>query len=161
MKTALFLMIAAGVAIGVSLPTGQPQGTAPIAADVTDAPAAAKPVDTVLQRTGGGHFVAFADVNGATVRFLVDTGASTVALTQEDARRAHVDFDPGQFQVVGRGASGEVRGQVVQINEVTLDGKKASGITGIVLENSELSLLGQSYLRRLKVQIDGDTMTLS
>jgi aspartyl protease family protein len=63
--------------------------------------------------------------------------------------------------VVGRGASGDVRGQVVTIRTMAIDGKRADEVSGVVLENSDLSLLGQSYLRRLaSVQISGDTMTL-
>jgi aspartyl protease family protein len=163
MRVALLLTVVTGVAIGLSLPTGDappPAPAAPVASATVPQPRET-PAETVLERHGGGHFVAFADVNGATVRFLVDTGATSVALTQDDARRAGIPFDPGQFQVVGRGASGDVRGQVVTIRTMAIDGKRADEVSGVVLENSDLSLLGQSYLRRLaSVQISGDTMTL-
>lgn len=160
MRIALLLVIAIGVAIGVSLPAGSGRPAAPVTATGVAQPGTA-PAETVLERHGGGHFIAFVDVNGATVRFVVDTGATSVALTQEDARRAGIDFDPGRFQVVGRGASGDVRGEPVTIRMMALDGKQAQDVSGVVLENSELSLLGQSYLRRLAgVQISGDTMTL-
>jgi aspartyl protease family protein len=70
-------------------------------------------------------------------------------------------FDPAHFEVVGTGASGAVMGQEVSLNEVSLDGKRAYGIKGVVLQGLAVSLLGQNYLRQLHgVQIDGDTMTL-
>lgn len=166
MKVLLIVTIALGAGIGLSLPTGRPPAAAPVplvpaARPVPATPPVDQPVATVLERRDSGHFLTFADVNGEPVRFVVDTGADTVALTQDDARRAHVMFDPAQFEVIGRGASGDVRGQVVTLADVSLDGKHASAITGVVLENSPVSLLGQTYLRHVaNVQISGDTMTL-
>ena len=52
-------------------------------------------------------------------------------------------------------------GQEVSLSEVSLDGKRAYGVKGVVLQGLAVSLLGQNYLRQLRgVQIDGDTMTL-
>lgn len=119
------------------------------------------PGDTTLMREGDGHFYAQAEVNYGSVRFMIDTGASTVALTQDDARRANINFDPGSFQVVGSGASGPVYGQVVSIGSITLDGKRASGLTGIVMRDADRSLLGQTFLATLEsVKIEGDRMVL-
>lgn len=166
MKAALTVTAAIGIAIGLMFPSPKPgaPGAAPVAAAspaAAPAPVEDNPVETVLDRTPNGHFLAIADVNDEPIRFVVDTGADTVALTMDDARRAHVDFDPNQFEVVGRGASGDVRGQRVRINDIVLDGKRATDVSAVVLEGSELSLLGHSYLRRLhNVQISGDQMRL-
>ena len=158
MKLALFLFVVTGIGIGVAIPVARPQAVAP-AVPVVEA--ADGPLETVLDRSGGGHFYTAADVNDEPIRFLVDTGASMVALTIEDARRAHVAFDPAQFTVIGKGASGDVRGQAVRIASVVLDGKRATDISGVVLESSEVSLLGQSYLRHVDtVEIKGDRMRL-
>lgn len=156
MGRALLTMILLGIAIGSALPTAHPRAAPPpIVAGVE------RPTETVLERRDSGHFLTVADVNGEPIRFVVDTGADVVALTVDDARRAGIAFDPGQFTVVAHGASGDVRGQVVRLREVALDGKRADDITGVVLENSPMSLLGQSYLRHLgSVEIRGDTMTL-
>lgn len=155
MKIALLLFVVVGIGVGVSIPVTRPRPAAPAAV------AADRPVETVLERSGGGHFYAAVDVNDEPIRFLVDTGASMVALTMEDARRAHVAFDPAQFEVVGKGASGDVRGQEVRIASLVLDGKRATDIRGVVLENSEMSLLGQSFLRHVEtVEIKGDEMRL-
>lgn len=156
MKIALAIVTVAGVAIGLSVPGAKPVPRSPAAAPGNAAPAA-----TVIDRASSGHFLTVANVNDAPIRFVVDTGADTVALTQDDARRAHIAFDPAQFEVIGRGASGAVRGQAVRIAGIDLDGKRVSDVSGVVLAESDVSLLGQSYLRRMNtVSISGDTMRI-
>jgi len=169
MKIPLLIVTMAGIAIGLAMPaakTAAPPATAVAPAPVAPSPPApphaeVRPAETVLDRSPGGHFIAVADVNGAPTRFVVDTGADTVALTMADATRAHIAFDPTQFRVIGRGASGDVRGQEVQIDRIVLDGKEATALRGVVLEGSDISLLGHSYLRSISdVQIKGDRMIL-
>ncbi|QNQ08764.1 retropepsin-like aspartic protease family protein [Sphingomonas alpina] len=162
MKIALAIMAVTGIAIGLAVPTAKPKvAAAPAAQPEGAVPVRDVPVETVLDRSPSGSFVAIADVNDEPIRFVVDTGADTVALTVEDAKRAHIVFDPSQFQVVGRGASGDVRGQEVRIADIVLDGKRATDVRAVVLEGSDMSLLGHTYLRRLKnVQISNDKMTL-
>jgi len=159
MKYALLVVTVIGIAIGLALPGAKraPAVAPPAAAAVT----ADQPRETVLEREDNGHFFTVADVNGEPIKFVVDTGATEVALTQDDARRAGIKFDPGQFDVVGTGASGAVRGQEVELEDVVLDGKRVSGIHALVLDGLTISLLGQNYLRRLdNVSISGDKMTL-
>jgi aspartyl protease family protein len=159
MKIVFAVVIVVGIAIGLAIPVAK--SPTPTAAALAAAPAEDVPVDTVLDRSAGGHFLAVADVNGEPIRFVVDTGADMVALTEEDATRAHVAFDPAQFEVVGKGAAGPVRGQEVRIGKIVLDGKRATDVYGVVLEGAEVSLLGHSYLRHISdVQIKGDKMTL-
>jgi len=119
------------------------------------------PVETRVQRSGNGHFYVHAMVNGQLVRFVVDTGATGVALTEEDAERVGVDFSPRRFRVIGTGASGDVRGQLVSLDSVDLEGKVAEDVDAAVLEGLEISLLGQSYLSRISgVEMSGDYMRL-
>ncbi len=117
---------------------------------------------TFIQRSGDGHFYATADVNGRPVRFLVDTGASTVALTVTDAQAVGLFVDPSEFGVIGRGASGEVRGKAVMLDSVAIDGKRATDVRAAVLADGlDVSLLGQSYLAQLsQVKIEGDQLEL-
>lgn len=159
MKIALLCTVAVGVAIGLWLPASPPAAPPAAAAAVAEAEED-PPVDTVLKRSPGGHFYAVVEVNGEPIRFLVDTGASVVAMTQADAKRAHIAFDRGDFEPVGKGAAGIVQGARVAIDRISLDGKSAQGLRGMVLADSEMSLLGQNYLRNLDVTIKGDTMTL-
>ena len=115
--------------------------------------------ETHLQREENGHFYAEAVIAGEPVLMLVDTGASTVALTTEDAARVGVDFSEEDFQPIGTGASGAVRGVRTTLDSVDVDGKEVPAVEAAVIEGLEVSLLGQSYLSRLdSVSMSGDTM---
>jgi aspartyl protease family protein len=116
---------------------------------------------TELERSSSGHFYTHAKVNGQLVRFLVDTGATGVALTVADAERVGIDVDPASFEIVGEGAAGPIRGQLVKLDSVEVEGKLVNDVSGAVLEGSNLSLLGQSYLTRMgEVQMSGEYMIL-
>jgi aspartyl protease family protein len=126
-----------------------------------DAAGHAIPIDTHVRRAPNGHYFVTALVNGQPVRFVVDTGATTVALTEEDALRAGVPFDRASFDVIGVGAAGPIRGQELHLSSVELDGKERLHVQAVVIEGGEISLLGQSYLSRLNsVQMSGEEMVL-
>ena len=170
MEKSLLFVIALGAAVGLMLPSHR--HAAP-AAEVAVPPGAAAPPpaaaeaptqlvgETRLARMPNGHFYADATVNGQPVHLVVDTGASSVALTVADAQRIGIAVSPAEFQVVGTGASGPVRGKVVLLDSVSVDGKEVRGVRGAVLEGLDVSLLGQTYLSRIaSVQMSGDSMTL-
>lgn len=161
MKYALIAVIAGGAVIGLALPGAK---TAPIAAAPPAAAAALSPSErpqpTVIEREDNGHFFTVADVNDEPIKFVVDTGASVIALTESDARRIGIPFSPMQYEVVATGASGDVRGQEVLLKDVVLDGKRVSGIHALVLPGLTVSLLGQNFLRKYDLSINGDTMTI-
>ena len=155
MWKALFITLAIGAGLGLMLPGGE-QPAPVAAAAVTPAPR-----ETVLERAENGHFYANAEVNGQLVRFVVDTGATGVALTEEDARRIGIPFSRDEFTIVGTGASGPVRGKAVMLDKVSLDGKDAREVRGAILEGSDISLLGQDYLGRMTVEMRGEIMRIS
>ena len=160
MRAALFLMIVAGVGVGALVPVKHnppARAATAVAGEAKDE----TPRDTVIERDSNGHFFAYGDVGGQQVRFLIDTGADMVALTVEDARRAGVKFNPYEFEYIGTGASGPIRGERVMLDSVSLDGKKIMDVHAAVIEGLDVSLLGQSYLRRIDaVQLNGDKMVL-
>ncbi|HYD37792.1 MAG TPA: TIGR02281 family clan AA aspartic protease [Allosphingosinicella sp.] len=156
MKGLLFF-VAVGLLVGLAWPSGR--SGAPVAPAAADA-APDEPRETVLERSEGGHFYANVEVNGQLVRFLVDTGATGVALTESDAERIGLDFDRAAYEQVGMGASGPVRGKFVTLDKVSLDGKAAHDVDGAILEGSDISLLGQDYLGRFSVEMRGDTMRI-
>ena len=154
MKPLLFVVVA-GVAIGLAWPSGDQESQAVASAS------GGEPRETVLERESNGHFYVNAKVNGEIVRFIVDTGATGVALTEEDARRAGLAFSPSEFEYVGEGAAGPIRGKLVTIDKIEVDGKTVENVAGAVLQGGDLSLLGQSYLSRMgEVQMRGDYMVL-
>ena len=114
-----------------------------------------------LQRESDGHFYADVQVNGSNLHMLVDTGATGIALSRDDARAAGVATSIGMNDVVGEGADGAVHGEYVKLDNVSLGGTSASGLEAIVLNGGSQSLLGQEFLAKFdSVEIHGDTMVL-
>ena len=114
-----------------------------------------------LDREPDGHFYADVEVNGATLHMLVDTGASAIALSREDARSAGIATSIGMPDVVGRGADGDVHGEVATLDRVSLGHKSVEGLPAVILNSGEQSLLGQSFLSKFDhVEIEGDRMLL-
>lgn len=114
-----------------------------------------------LQRNDDGHFYADVRINGNSVHMLIDTGASGIALSRDDARAAGLATSIGMPDVVGEGADGEVHGEYVKLDRVELGPLSASGLEAIVLNSGQQSLLGQSFLSKFSsVQIQGDRMVL-
>lgn len=96
-----------------------------------------------------GHYYLTLDVNGQTVEFVVDTGATSIVLTKADAER--VGIDVGNLQFFGRAntANGEVRTAPVRLREVAVGGISDRNVPAFVNENDMFqSLLGMTYLQR-------------
>jgi aspartyl protease family protein len=165
MGKAFLIVIALGALIGLSMPVHRRSPVAAAAAPAS-APAPADPGpqsmgETRLERMPNGHFYADAMVDGQPVRLVVDTGASSVALSEADAQRIGIPFSPGEFEVIGSGASGPVRGKIVHLDTVSVDGKEVRDLRGAVIEGLDVSLLGQTYLSRIgSIQMSGDSMIL-
>ena len=114
-----------------------------------------------IQRSPDGHFYADVQINGAPIHALVDTGATGVALSREDARSAGVATSIGMPEVVGKGADGDVRGEYVTLDRVSVGQKTVEDVPAVVLNSGQLTLLGQSVLSKFDtVEIHGDTMVL-
>lgn len=113
-----------------------------------------------LERSPDSYFYADARVNGTAVRFIVDTGATSVVLTRADAQRA--GLLGGEYSARGRTAGGEVRLMPVTVARLDLGPVAAEQVPAMVAEEGlEVSLLGQTYLARLgTVAIQGDRMVL-
>jgi aspartyl protease family protein len=164
-----FALIFAAIVIAASLSVARPPiatatATPAAAVNTSDtADTAQEPGDTVtLTREPDGHFYTIANVNGTPIRFMIDTGASTVALTRADAQQAGMFFSENDFNEVGRGAGGEIALRPVTLDRVAVGKIEAHDVQGVVLGGGgDISLLGQSYLTRLGgVSIEGDTMVL-
>jgi aspartyl protease family protein len=107
-----------------------------------------------------GHFFTEGAVNGSPVRFLVDTGATAVALPASEAHRLGVDYRKGQPGFTNT-AGGVVQTFRVRFDRVRLGDIELSGVDGVVIERGlDIALLGMSFLNRLEMKREGQTMTL-
>ncbi|HEX6692089.1 MAG TPA: TIGR02281 family clan AA aspartic protease [Burkholderiales bacterium] len=107
-----------------------------------------------------GHFLAEGQVNGGPVRFVVDTGATVVALPAADARRLNIDYRKGKVGQT-RTANGTVPVYVVTLERVKVGAIELSSVEGIVIEQGlDVALLGMSFLSRVNMRHDGQTLTL-
>ena len=115
-----------------------------------------------LRRARDGHFHAEVRVDGVPVRFLVDTGASDVVLSLDDALR--LGIDPAGLRFTGRAstANGTVATAPVRLGLVEFGGHADTGVRAQVGGGAlDVSLLGMSYLDRFaSIAIEGDRMTL-
>ena len=138
------------------------QATKPAPFNTTTASSFDETGGLVLTREPDGHFYAPGNVNGAGLRFLVDTGASVVALTQNDAEQLGQYVHPGELTVVGRGVNGEVMGKAIMISRLSVGDITADNVRAVIIpEGLPVSLLGQSFLSRIaNVTINSDRMTL-
>ena len=159
MQKVLLITVAAGLAIGFLWPSASEPSPAPGAAARISGGEA--PRETVLERSPAGHFYADVEVNGELVRFMVDTGATGIALTEETAQRIGLPFSPQSYTELGMGAGGPIRGQNLMLDTVSLDGKMVRGLQGMVLEGGRMNLLGQVFLGQFSVEMRGGTMRIS
>jgi aspartyl protease family protein len=115
-----------------------------------------------ITKAQDGHFWAEATVEGRHVRFLVDTGATTVALTAADAKRLGIDASRLDFSHPVKTAAGEIRAALVELDYVSVAGARVEKVQALVMEKGlETSLLGMSYLGRLsRLEATPDSMIL-
>ena len=103
-----------------------------------------------IAKSPDGHYWAEANVDGHAVRFLVDTGASAVALTGDDARR--LGFDPAalNYSYAVQTANGEAHAARITLPSVAVAGARVDNVDAFVIDRGlETSLLGMTYLGRL------------
>ncbi|WP_428543710.1 retropepsin-like aspartic protease family protein [Profundibacter sp.] len=116
----------------------------------------------IVPRANDGHYYVTLEIDGTPVRFVIDTGASDVVLTQDDARNIGIDVDNLFFGGIANTANGEMRTARVKLHNVRL-----GEITDLVVSASvnagemDTSLLGMSYLQRYnKIELGGGKMIL-
>jgi len=108
-----------------------------------------------------GHFAAAGSINGYPMSFMVDTGATAIAINAAEARRIGLDFKAGQAVGVGT-AAGVVPAWRVKFNTVKVGGIVVNQVDGLVMETGlEVPLLGMSFLNRMEMRREGQTMTLT
>lgn len=153
---AAWVVIFGVVAIGASLYEGV-QNQQPIQSY------SAQDAQITVPRSRNGHYYLTLGVNGVPTRFVVDTGATDIVLSQEAARAAGIPLDNLPYLGRAMTANGEVRTARVTLNSLTLDGITDTNIRASVNGGAlHESLLGMRYLSRFSsLQITDNTLILT
>ena len=115
----------------------------------------------VLTAGSGGHFMTAGGINGKAVRFMVDTGATSVAMSIAEAEHIGLNYHHGQRMYVGT-ANGNVPAYKVRLAEVRVGDVVVYDIEAMVVPaQMEFILLGNSFLTRFQMKRENETMTLS
>lgn len=110
----------------------------------------------------GGHYWVAGSINGHPVQFLVDTGATSVAINENQARRLGIDYRFNGKQVVVGTASGTAKAWRVHLNSVKVGAINVMGVEAVVVEGSSPTeaLLGMSFLGRVSWREDQGLLRL-
>lgn len=153
------LAIALGMFVAQNAGNSTPSTTVGVAATAPSKPSASKQTGSSsgarivnIERDSRGHFQVRARVEGRELRFMVDTGASVIALTERDADQIGIRPRRDDFTVNVSTANGTVKAARVKLRSVDINGLKVDDVSALVLPKGALSenLLGLSYLSRLK-----------
>ena len=124
------------------------------------APAADGSGRIIMTADAQGHFYTTGNINGTSVRFLVDTGATMISLGASDARRIGLDFNRGQ-KGMSQTANGQTMVSKIQLDTVRIGDVTLHNVDAVVHQTDmPMALLGMSFLNRMEMQRDGNTMTL-
>lgn len=117
----------------------------------------------VVPRARDGHYYLTLQINDAPIRFVVDTGATDMVLTQADATRVGLDLESLNYLGRANTANGEVRTAFVRLDQVVLGGVVDQNVAAVVNEGQmEQSLLGMGYLQRWgRIEIAGGELLLT
>jgi aspartyl protease family protein len=107
---------------------------------------------TTLDAEGSGHFITTASINNRSIEVLIDTGATAVAMSFEDAERAGLRPNTLKYDVPVNTANGVGKAARVTLREVEIGSVRVSDVEGLVLQRGALrgTLLGMSFLSRLR-----------
>ena len=135
------------VHLGQSISTAQTSGSRP---------------SIKLEADGGGHFLTYGSINGRPMRFLVDTGATSIAFSSAQAQALGINLQQAQRGVVTT-ASGHVRSYNVVLNNVKVGDISLNLVEAVIIDSmpGDVALLGNSFLSRLEMKREGTVLTLT
>ncbi len=136
-------------------------GAAPVNLGGTGASTGGGGSRIVLTAGTGGHFTTQGSINGKVVQFLVDTGATSVAMGVNEARRLGIDYEKGQ-RGMAHTANGSVHTYRVKLDRVRIQDVEVFNVDATVMPSSMSEiLLGNSFLNRFQMQKAADQLTLT
>lgn len=116
--------------------------------------------EIVLAAGSGGHFMSDGQINGKPVSFLVDTGATTIALGQSDADRLGINYKDAPRGFAST-ANGRIPINTVMLSSVRLGDVQIANVEAVVMPLAlPHVLLGNSFLMRFQMKRDNDTLRL-
>jgi aspartyl protease family protein len=128
---------------------------------VSRAPASSGRSSTTLQADSRGHYMVQGQINGGSVRMLLDTGATMIALPASEAVRLGIDYRKGQVAYLNT-ANGTVPAYQVKLNTVKVGDIEINQVDAVVQEQGlPIILLGMSFLNRTEMRRDGQQMVLT
>jgi aspartyl protease family protein len=115
----------------------------------------------VLTAGSGGHFNTAGQINGRATTFMVDTGATSIAMGEDEARRLGINYESGS-RIRGNTANGDVVAYKVSLSSVRIQDVEVHNVEAAVLPMAMGHiLLGNSFLTRFQMKRDNDVMTLT
>jgi aspartyl protease family protein len=133
-------------------------GAAPLR--LGDAPAPSAGREIVIPVGPGGHFITAGAINGQTVRFMVDTGATLIALSRDEAARLNLDLRSAR-RVSTQTAGGVATAWMLPLERVRVGDVEVYGVMAVVTDAPmPFILLGNSFLERFQWRRDNDVMRL-
>lgn len=115
-----------------------------------------------ISRGAGNHYWIAGSIGGFPVQFLVDTGATSVAMNENQARRLGIDYRAQGRPMVASTAGGNIRAWRIKLDSVKVGGLEVLGVEGAVLEGDAPTevLLGMSFLSRVRWREENGVLQL-
>ena len=113
-----------------------------------------------IPMSGDGHFYVDGYINGHTHKFMVDTGASTVVMGEDDATRMGIDYKRKGSPVQMSTANGTLQAYAIKLDSIMIGEIEEKNIDAVIGSNMPFILLGNSFLSRMKMQRNSNTMLL-
>ena len=122
--------------------------------------AAAAGREIVIAAGPGGHFITGGSINGRSVRFMVDTGATVLALGRDEAQRLGLDLSTAR-PALSETANGTVAVQMLTLSRVRVGDVEVANVAAVVVPAAmPYVLLGNSFLTRFQMRRENDVMRL-
>jgi len=162
-KHSIILAVAVAASLATAKAMARYTGIDASAAAKSAAPAALAPAPSAIFKSRDGHYWAATEVNGHWIHCLVDTGATTMALTASDAARLGLNPAALHYTLAVSTAAGQTWAAPVELARVSVAGAPVDHVAAMVVKSGlSSSLLGMSYLGRLsKFEATPTTLVLS
>jgi aspartyl protease family protein len=159
----LWVAIALVIAVGYTYRNELRDVSERVLAELVPGRAVTRGLVVEISRGRGGEFQVAAQINGARVQMVLDTGATAVVLTQDAAKAAGLPLEVLAYNVPVETANGRTRTAAVTLDRVSVGGITERSVPALIAQRGQLrtNLLGMSFLNRLESwEVRGDRLTM-